>query len=128
MPNSEPYLFEDVQLPDGFIFPDSYIDALKTFDDKTIPWWFLAKDPKFAKFSFEVINGIKKSFKVLVPFAKHRDDEDGVDACFDGECTTGNPRVYFAIGTEKRMDDIDWKTRYSMENFDAWLKSAKEGW
>lgn len=46
-------------------------------------------------------------------------------ACFDGNDHSGNPKVYFHdYGYDEQYPD--WDKRYHLNNFDEWLKLAKE--
>ena len=110
-------------LPSGFRFPESYLRLAREpkFPNVT-PWWFLIEDPDIAMMAYRTINESRRSRKLLLPFAKN-DDESGDVACFDGEDTSGEPRVYFAVGTGD-MRDVDWISRYFIPTFAAWLDTA----
>lgn len=118
------YMFEDVFIPDKFLFPKSYLEFIQSgFPDLT-PWWFIVEEPEKAKMLYQTINEYKQSNKLLIPFAKI-DDSTGDIACFDGEDTTGNPKIFFAVGSENSMSNVDWEKRYFVEDFNTWLKIAK---
>ncbi|GKX61435.1 hypothetical protein SOASR032_00040 [Pragia fontium] len=67
----------------------------------------------------------------LIPFAIANDQSglfnDGyvILACFDGSDRSGDPRVYFH-DYGYRGEDPAWDKRYNLDNFSAWLESAKE--
>ncbi len=119
------YMFEDVFVPDKFLFPKAYLEFTQSgFPDLT-PWWFVVEEPEKAKMFYQIINEYKRSKKLLIPFAKI-DDSTGDIACFDGEDTTGNPKIFFSVGSENSMSNVDWGKRYFLEDFSAWLKIAKK--
>lgn len=119
------YYHEDCNLPDGFKFPEEYLNllSLKKFPD-IYPWWFLAEEPDKALMIYKIINVDRYSSKLLVPFAKI-DDETGDVACFDGEDYSGNPKIYFSTGTGS-LKDIDWQERYFIPSFIKWFNSVKQ--
>jgi hypothetical protein len=119
------YIFEDMSLPAEFRFPKAYIKLVQEGFPDLKPWWFVAEEPETAKMLYQIINEELKSKKLLIPFAKI-DDSSGDVACFDGEDTSGNPKVYFSVGAESDMSKIDWHERYFLESFDVWLESAKK--
>lgn len=118
-------MFEDQDLPAGFRFPDAYLKLIQDEFPDLNPWWFVAEEPETATLLYRIINEELRSKKLLIPFAKI-DDSSGDVACFDGEDTSGNPKVYFSVGTENDMSGIDWSERYCLKNFDEWLEFAKK--
>ncbi|MDH3349603.1 MAG: hypothetical protein OEM02_16070 [Desulfobulbaceae bacterium] len=119
------YMFEDVFVPVEFLFPKAYLEFMQSgFPDLT-PWWFVAEEPAKAKMFYQTINKCKRSKKLLIPFAKI-DDSTGDIACFDGEDTTGNPKIFFSVGSEDSMSCVDWKKRYFLEDINAWLIIAQK--
>lgn len=117
---SENYFYTKVLLPDGFRYPLEYIDLVHKGELQSLsPWWFLGKKPEFAELCFNVINEKLGGEKILVPFAKT--DDDGDIACFDGNDTSGSPRIYFDTG-EENMRGVNWDERYSIDSFSNWLE------
>jgi len=119
------YLYEDIPgMPIDFKFPPRYLSILKGDESLSIkPWWFVNNFPNNAQFFIKTLNGVGRSKKYLIPFAKVDDDGTGDIACFDGDDFSGDPRILFVGGDEPshKLADMNWDTRYSEINFDAWL-------
>lgn len=121
---SKLYFYEDDFLPNEFLYPKDYIDLINYNSNIDLsPWWLVGENPEFATLCYNVINDKTGGEKILIPFAKSDLDDD--IACFDGGDDSGNPRIYFDIG-EESMKGINWNERYSLPDFNAWLKSIKE--
>ena len=99
------FLYNTPILPDGFVFPQSYINTVKSNNIIDLePWDFLCKD---------IGKSLSDGYVVL--------------ACFDGSDKSGDPKVYFHdYGYSYNGEDPIWDKRYYLENFSAWLESAKE--
>lgn len=110
--------FSPEELPPAFRYPQAFLDLVAA-PAPELPgeWWLIGKNPDFARFCLATIQG--KGGKLLIPFAK--DDDSGDIACFDGEDTSGSPRVYFDTG-EEDYAGIDWSSRFS-QSFEDWLAS-----
>lgn len=112
------YDFEG-QLPPGFIYPQSYLEAIAE-NLEISPWWYVVKNKAYADLSFRVINKKLPEGYCLVPFAKC-DDGDYV-ACFDGRLIEqgATPRIFIYRG-ERNFEGIDMESRFSIPSFDEWL-------
>ncbi len=87
------YFFSPELLPDGFLFPRTYIDFLMSavqLPDLT-PWWFLCAFRESADFWLLELQHQYPTRK-LVPFAK-MDFSDDV-ACFDASVLSADPKVH----------------------------------
>lgn len=114
------YTFPQDRLPAGFRYPQAYLDLVEQPERLAeSSWWLIGKNPGFADFCLEVLQGMGGS-KILIPFAK--DDESNDLACFDGADLGGSPRVYFLVA-EASIKHVDWTKRYS-QSFEAWLTEA----
>jgi hypothetical protein len=115
----EPYLFQDQDLPQGFIFPGAFVRILS---DSKIPyyepWWFLNKFPDEAAGWLDMLRRYFPS-RVLVPFAKYGIYDRVV--CFDGTDVSGDPRVFY-VNAGATPGWEDWGGEV---NFAAWLERAK---
>lgn len=100
-------------LPSSFKYPESYLLLSKDLSllngIEYFPWWFEdgVNDPKDVEEIYEELTGVKN----LIPFAR---DGDWA-ACFKGNDTSGNPRVYV-------YDHVNIENKYEIDNFDNWLK------
>lgn len=113
-------LFTTEPLPDGFEYPQSFLQFIKSepFPDLE-PWWFLHK---FAGTSEAWLKTVRQQYpeRKLVPFAKvgHTDDV----ACFDASAPSNDPIVHYV----HTYASPGWEGRGCVVNFDAWLKNANE--
>lgn len=102
-------------LPEGFRYPESFLEMVSADGRKNLYPWVLI-DPKSEVgqllFSLGAAEG-----KNLIPFAS-LENGDGDAACFDGNDTTGNPAVLMLI-----LDESD--RSYSFADFDDWMKMAE---
>jgi len=125
------FLYEQPILPKGFSFPSSYVELAKNgLIDNLEPWLLLYNDMA-TSLSYYGSMLLKYKEHCLIPFAVASDQSgifnDGyvVLACFDGNDHSGNPKVYFHdYGYNEQYPD--WDKRYHLNNFDEWLKLAKE--
>ena len=127
---SKLFFYDSPILPAGFIFPKSYLDLAK---DQHIPrlepWEFLFNNmPRSLNYYGAMLQ--KYPDKPLIPFAII-DDKSGfyndgyaVLACFDGDDSSGDPKVYFHDYLNPKR--IDWPDRYSLQNFAGWMRVARE--
>ena len=101
-------------LPRGFRYPQRYLNFAETGEYPAIyPWWFIDAESEVGRLAYEVG---RLENAMLVPFAKI-DDSAGDIACFDGNDSTGNPRIIMLI--------TDGSGRaYSFNDFDDWLSAA----
>lgn len=114
------YLFDDLDLPNGFKFPQDFINVISLKDiPQYDPWWFLAKFPDRARAWF---NMLETDFPArrLIPFAKYNADPEV--ACFDGNDVSGDPIVYYVQADASPGKEISG----SEPNFAAWLERTKK--
>lgn len=125
------FLYNFPILPNGFVFPKTYIDLIMNNNIIEIePWSFLCRD-KGMSLSYYGSMLIKYKDHPLVPFAI-ADDQSGffndgyiILACFDGKDTSGDPKVYFH-DYGYRGEEPSWENRYHLDNFSTWFVLAKE--
>jgi hypothetical protein len=112
------YLYTKDELPDGFKYPMDYTEimSLEIIPDIE-PWSFICE---FKESSSFWMNEVKKQYptRKLVPFAKLNYSDDIV--CFDGEDTSGDPKVYYVHA----FASAGWEDRGYTDNFAEWLKMA----
>lgn len=116
----KPYLYSKQELPKGFSFLHSFLEIVHQDSILDIkPWWFFYE---FETLSKQWLLEIKKQYptRSLVPFAKVSYSDDIV--CFDGSDTSGDPKVFFVHA----FASPGWEDRGNVQNFDEWLKLAKE--
>lgn len=111
------FLFSD-KLPNGFKFPNSFIDFItngKSVD--LMPWWFFhTREGTFDWWLEDIRN--QYPARKLVPFAMVNYSDDV--ACFDASQPTDNPIVFYVHA----FADPGWEDRGSVANFDEWLTLA----
>ncbi|QPF74690.1 SMI1/KNR4 family protein [Roseateles sp. DAIF2] len=108
-------LYPSDSLPQGFVYPHQLREIAATGQHPQIaPWWFVDADSKAGKLFFSIR---KHDGRNLVPFAKV-DDGRGDIACFDGDDSSGNPRVLMLVLDESER-------AYSFADFSQWLESAQ---
>ncbi|MDZ7938040.1 MAG: hypothetical protein U5M53_07050 [Rhodoferax sp.] len=110
--------FETVQLPDGFVYPHSFMEFIKREPLPDLkPWWFLHK---YAGTSEAWLKTVREQYpnRQLVPFAKieHTDDV----ACFDASGPSSDPIVHYV----HTYASPGWEDCGHVINFEAWLKAA----
>ena len=104
-----------------FKYPLDYTHFVKNQDPITsTPWWLIGHTKGAFNISFETINTIYKSNKLLIPFAKS--DQSNILACFDKE-----HRVWLTSCEVNDITDSDWDSRAYFDNFNSWLQAVKEG-
>jgi hypothetical protein len=117
-------------LPPNFSFPESYSQLVQGCKIPDLePWKFLFFDmPQSLNYFGAMLQ--KYPDKPLVPFAII-DDQSGafndgyvVLACFDGDDISGDPKIYFHDYSNPKK--IDWSDRYSVANFNEWLRVAED--
>ena len=112
--------FKAEQYIEGYNYPSSYIDFVNSGDVKSIkPWWLIGLSEGLFEISFNLLNEDLASNIKLIPFAKS--EETNALAFFDEE-----GKVYFYIG-DKSFANENWPARFSLPNFDAWLKKVMSG-
>lgn len=114
------YLYSKQELPQGFSFPSSFLDIVNRDPVLDLdPWWFLYEFEEVAK---TWLLEMKKQYpnRSLIPFAKVTYSDD--IACFDGTDRSGDPKVYYV----HTFASPGWEDRGNVNNFDDWLKLAKE--
>lgn len=84
------------------------------------PWWFLFEREKSAEFWLSELR-TQYPERCLVPFATKIPYSDDF-ACFDGEDTSGNPKVYYIHA----YASPGWEGKEVVADFDEWLKLAQE--
>ena len=113
-------LFSPAQLPEGFRYPQRLIEIAQNNEQLgSGTWWLIHETPGYALLCLE---HTQRTFpdKPLIPFAKS--DDENILACFDGEDTSDNPRIYFDIF--KETPAVNWEQRYSIP-FTDWLSQAQ---
>ncbi|MGQ5525287.1 hypothetical protein ACUHMQ_18775 [Chitinimonas sp. PSY-7] len=115
----ETYLFDKSELPEGFLYPQSYLEIVNLDLPEIEPWWWLAP---YKDSAIYWMNTLRSQFpsRVLVPFAKDGASDDV--ACFDGEDISGNPKV-FCIHS---FCEPGWEMRGDFLCFNEWLKDIKK--
>ncbi|GAA6143719.1 hypothetical protein [Hydrogenophaga sp. 5NK40-0174] len=110
--------FENIQLPDGFVYPKSFMEFIKLEPLPDLkPWWFLHK---YAGTSEAWLKTVREQYpnRRLVPFAKMEHTDDVV--CFDASGPSSDPIVHYV----HTYASPGWEDRGHVINFDAWLKAA----
>lgn len=110
--------FKSVQLPDGFIYPSSFVEFIRREPLPNLkPWWFLHE---YAGTSEAWLKTMREQYpdRQLVPFAKMEHTDDVV--CFDASEPSNDPIVHYV----HTYASPGWEARGSVVNFDAWLKAA----
>jgi len=106
--------YPDRILPDGFKYPDRYLELSKGIDvPEKLIWEF--EDTENEEISRLAWQNSKKRGENLIPFAQERDYK----AYFDGNDTTGDPGVIV-------IDLGNTENTYYRENFAAWYQDALE--
>ena len=124
------FFYDTPILPSEFRFPESYLKlAQGSVIPDLEPWHFMFLDmPSSLQYYGAMLQ--KYHDKTLIPFAISNDPSglfnDGyvLLACFDGDEKTGNPKVYFHDYSNPKV--IDWIDRYSLANFEEWLRVAQQ--
>lgn len=127
---SKLFFYDSPVLPSGFRFPRGYVRLAQTQDLPDLePWSFLFLNmPDSLIYYGEMLH--RYPDKPLVPFAWVNDqmgyynDVYVVLACFDGDDTSGDPKVYIHDYAEPRR--LAWSELYSFANFTEWLRKARE--
>ncbi|MBL3557517.1 MULTISPECIES: SMI1/KNR4 family protein [Marinobacter] len=114
------YFIEKNAVSKDFSYPDDYVSFVNSCRELERPWWLLGKRPNFTMRCFKILNEDLSSEKTLIPFAKS--DDSGDIACFDGDDSTGNPKIYFYTG-ESDLRHVNWGSRYSIDSFSDFLSS-----
>lgn len=106
-------IYEKEILPNGFRFPEKYIELSK---GKGMPpkflWWFTNADSEAGKLSWELRH---QDGDNVIPFAREGDWA----AFFDGNDLNGDPGIIV-------IDLGNTENTYRMENFAAWYQEALE--
>ena len=104
---------------EGFSYPDSYMRfAENKTADAIKPWWLIGSSKGLFDVAYNFLNVDLESNMTLIPFSKNQ--RTGALACFDLD-----GRVYLYVG-EKTLKDIDWKRRFSFNDFNDWLLKVIE--
>jgi hypothetical protein len=107
-------LYSDDLLPKEFLYPARLRAIAGSGDHPRIaPWWFVDAASEAGRLFYNIREHDGRN---LVPFAKV-DDGRGDIACFDGDDSSGNPRVLMLV-----LDDSG--RTYFFRDFDAWMNSA----
>ena len=105
----------------GFKYPTEYVKLVNNQElISTSTWWLIGNTTNAFQTSFETINQIYKSTKLLIPFAKT--DQSNMLACFDKE-----HRVYLVSCEKNTITNANWETRFHYKDFNAWLKDVLSG-
>lgn len=124
------FFYDPTILPQNFNFPKNYFQLVQGCEIPDLePWRFLCFDmPRSLNYYGAMLQ--KYPDKPLVPFAII-DDQSGsyndgyvVLACFDGDDKNGDPKIYFHDYSNPKK--VDWSDRYSVANFNEWLRIAQE--
>lgn len=111
-------MYNDYLYP-GFLFPDlfcSYVSSELLEDIE--PWWLFCDAQNYVDFWCRKVRELYPNRK-LIPFANWRYTDDIV--CFDGEDTSGNPKVYYVHA----FASAGWEDRGYTDSFEEWLKMAR---
>lgn len=112
--------FKAKEILAGYSYPASYHDFINSNDlDSLNPWWFIGSSEGLFDISFNLLNRDLESNCELIPFAKS--EETKALAFFDR-----SGKVYFYVG-ENSLAKVDWATRFSLPNFNAWVEKVKSG-
>lgn len=115
MSDKELMLYSLQQLPDGFRYPQAFVDMVMSGSLPEIyPWWFIDASTETGKGLF---SRRQRDGRNLIPFAKVDADLNDI-ACFDGDDTSGNPAVLMLVLDESGRN-------YSFKDFEEWLAFAK---
>lgn len=113
------YLYEKNELPDGFKYPEDYIEIINMDIIPDIePWSFICEFQESSSFWMMEVK-TKYPNRELVPFAKVNYSDD--IACFDGTDQSGHPKVYYIHA----FASSGWEDRGYTDNFDGWLEMAR---
>ncbi|WP_225084760.1 SMI1/KNR4 family protein [Pectobacterium colocasium] len=103
----------------GFSFSDDFIDYVSNTELEDIEsWWLFCCSQNYVDFWCKKIRELYPERK-LIPFANWRYSDD--IACFDGEDTSGDPKVYYV----HCFASTGWEDRGYTDNFTEWLKMAR---
>ncbi|CNE89993.1 SMI1/KNR4 family protein [Yersinia mollaretii] len=103
----------------GFTFPKDFSDYVSGDGLEDIePWWLFCTSQNYVDYWCKKVREIYPERK-LIPFANLRYTDDIV--CFDGEDTSGDPRVYYVHA----FATTGWEDRGYTDNFAEWLKMAR---
>lgn len=124
----KPFLFNESLLPEGFEFPNRYIEFAQNNSWPDLdPWSFLALDKPTSLLYFGRMS-LKFPEATLIPFAWINDQSgfynDGwvVLACFDAsELKEPHVRIYDC----QHPKSTPWDN-FSYKNFDEWIVAAKK--
>ncbi|MFM8453815.1 MAG: hypothetical protein ACKOAD_02355 [Gammaproteobacteria bacterium] len=98
----------------GFSYPKEYIEFLSVKKELEITSWWLLGDAEGAfEISYEILNLIYQSKKLLIPFAKS--DQSNILACFDFE-----HKVWLTSCEEDDVSNANWENRYFFKDFSEW--------
>lgn len=116
--DEEIYLYEGYPLPDGFKFPQPYLNLVENGLPEIEPWFWLAPHKSLAIFWADTLR-TQFPQRTLIPFAKHGGSDDV--ACFDGLDTSGNPRVLYIHS----FCHPGYEFRGDAGNFEEWLRKTE---
>lgn len=103
----------------GFSFPETFNNYVSQSELEDIePWWLFCRASNYVDFWCKKVRELYPERK-LIPFANWRYSDDIV--CFDGEDTSGNPKVYYVHA----FASAGWEDRGYTDNFTEWLKMAR---
>lgn len=103
----------------GFSLSDDFIDYVSNTELEDIEsWWLFCCSQNYVDFWCKKIRELYPERK-LIPFANWRYSDDIV--CFDGEDTSGDPKVYYV----HCFASTGWEDRGYTDNFTEWLKIAR---
>ncbi|GAB2932755.1 SMI1/KNR4 family protein [Hafnia psychrotolerans] len=108
-----------VYLSPGFSLPESFIDYVSGAELEDIEsWWLFCCAQNYVDFWCDKIRKLYPE-RNLIPFANWRHSDDIV--CFDGEDTSGDPKVYYVHA----FASAGWEDKGYTDNFEEWLKMAR---
>lgn len=113
------YLYTQNELPEDFKYPVAYTEIMDMDIIPDLePWSFICEFQESSSFWMREMKG-KYPDRKLVPLAKVNYSDD--IACFDGEDTSGDPKIYYIHA----FASAGWEDRGYTDNFDEWLKMAR---
>lgn len=109
----------DNYLYPGFVFPKEFRSYVSEGRLENIePWWLFCSAQNYVDYWCKKVRELYPNRK-LIPFANWRYTDDIV--CFDGECTSGEPKIYYIHA----FASAGWEDRGFADSFVEWLNMAR---